>query len=236
MTSQRISAFFPAYNESDNLPGLIADADAVLSKNFSDYEIIIINDGSKDNSAFVLAKLLHKYPKLRIITHKTNLGYGAAVKSGLLTAQNDLVFFSDADRQFDLREITKLNENINKYDAVIGYRKKRMDSKTRIVFGWMWSRIIWIIFGINYRDIDCAFKLFTRTILNKINAEHIMSGGAMISAEILVKIKDAGGRVLEIPVTHMPRQFGRPTGINPKVIGRAFIELYKFWISYGVVR
>ena len=229
MRQKSISAFFPAHNESQNLPALIADVEDILAKNFLEYEIIIINDGSTDNSAAVLENLRQSYPHLHVITHPTNLGYGTAVKSGFLAAKNDLIFFSDADRQFDLKELKLLLDKLGRYDAVVGYRRQRSDNLIRIMSARGWNKLIWLVFGINYKDIDCAFKLFTRTILNKIDVGQLISRGAMISAEILIKIKDVNGRVLEVPVSHLSRKFGRATGGNIQVISRAFKELYKLW-------
>lgn len=235
MIKKSISAFFPAYNEAANLPSLILDANASLCDCFERYEIIIINDGSTDNSLSVLKKLKYANPHLRIISHQTNLGYGITIKDGFMAATGELVFFSDADRQFNLKEIKLLADKLNEFDVVIGYRKNRSDNIIRIINAWAWNKLIQIVFGVKFRDIDCAFKLFKREILKKINVETLISTGAMISTEVLVKLEKRGAKIKEIPVSHHPRKSGRATGAKPKVILRAFIELYKLWSTLPTI-
>jgi glycosyltransferase involved in cell wall biosynthesis len=220
-----ITAFFPAYNESLNLAATVKAADEALRTFHDKYEIIIVNDGSTDSTAELLQDLCAAYPALRVVSHQTNLGYGSALRSGFAAAQNELVFFSDADLQFDLTEIRRLVDALPGHDAVLGYRAPRQDGRLRVLAGWGWSRLVSLLFGIRSRDIDCAFKLFTRTALERADAAHLISTGATASAELLLRLRQTGARTTEIPVTHFPRRLGTPTGLKLHVIGRAFREL-----------
>lgn len=219
-----ISFFLPAYNEADNLSKQVAIVYRYLKKRFKKYEIIIINDGSNDNTGDIAQNLSKKYKNIKIITHKKNKGYGAALVSGFKYSRYEMVAFTDADLQYDINDLTNMIEKIKDYDCIIGYRKQR-ETLFRKFNARAWSILIYFLFKYNFKDIDCAFKLFKKKIINNIQIE---SFGAMASAELLIKISDKKIKILEIPVRHRPRQAGNASGGNPKVILRAFYELLKF--------
>ena len=217
----------PAYNEEANIGAMIEDAVATVSKYTDDYEIIVVDDGSKDGTAQVVREKAEKYPQARLVQHEVNLGYGAAVFDGFAAATKELIFFTDGDRQFVLDEIGKLLPLINGADMVVGYRAPRRDPWHRVLYGKGWSMLVTLLFGYTARDIDCAFKLFKREIITNIG-DQIESRGATFSAEWLVRARRAGYKIAEVPVTHLPRVAGSQTGARLHVIGRAFKELARF--------
>ncbi len=220
-----LSVFFPAYNEAENLPTLIAEADSILRQQADEYEIIVVNDGSRDATATVLQELQTRYPCMRVITHEQNQGYGAAVRSGLSAARFELVFFADADQQFCLAEISTLLEKISQADVVIGYRQSRQDHAGRRLAGWLWTSLVCWGFGVRFRDLDCAFKLMKRSALERINIQKLQSNSSTLSPELLIKFERAGLRIVEVPVTHYARQHGSAKGVTPSVIIRSLREL-----------
>jgi glycosyltransferase involved in cell wall biosynthesis len=217
----------PAYNEEANLPGMIADVVAIMRPRFSEYEIVVANDGSKDRTGEVLRELAAHYPQLKPVDHAVNQGYGAAVFTALSNASKDVIFFTDSDRQFKLEEIDRLTPHLAEADMVVGYRAPRRDPALRVLFGHGWSSLVTLLFGYTARDIDCAFKLFRRETFTRV-APAIQSRGATFSAEWLVLTKRAGYRIVEVPVSHLPRTAGAQTGARPDVIKRAFRELWRF--------
>ncbi len=217
----------PAYNEELNLPGMIKDVVDVLRTRTSDFEIVVTNDGSKDRTGEVLRQLAEQYPQLRPIDHPVNQGYGAAVYTAITNASKDLIFFTDSDRQFRLEEIDRLLPHIDAADMVVGFRAPRRDPPLRVLFGKGWSGLVTVLFGYTARDIDCAFKLFRRQVIVTVGPQ-IQSRGATFSAEFLVRAKRAGFSIKEVPVSHLPRTAGSPTGAKPHVILRAFRELWRF--------
>ncbi len=215
----------PAYNEAENIPTMIAEVVQVASGLLADYEIIVVDDGSQDATAQLVKQMAQKYPQVRLVQHKVNKGYGTAVWSGLTQATKDLIFFTDADRQFDLREIEKLLTKIGQSDLVVGYRQPRRDPFMRRLNGKGWSLLVTLLFGYTARDIDCAFKLMHRQVIDHLG-DKVQSGGATFSAEFLVRAKRAGFHIVEVPIHgHRPRVAGNPSGAKPGVILRAFKEL-----------
>jgi glycosyltransferase involved in cell wall biosynthesis len=219
-----LSIFFPTYNEEKNIAETIETADQVARQYTTDYEIIVVNDGSTDQTAQVVNSLGATYPNLRLINHETNQGYGAALMTGFNAATKEWVFFTDADLQFDLGEISKLVEYVSQYDVIIGYRAKRNDPFIRFLNAKGWNILNRVIFNLQVHDIDCAFKLIKGLALKPILPE-IISHGAMISAEMLIRLKNSGHAIKEVPVSHFPRKAGSPTGAKPQVILKAFREL-----------
>jgi glycosyltransferase involved in cell wall biosynthesis len=221
----------PAYNEAENIEAMIEDVIQVMNPLADDYEVIVVDDGSGDGTAQVVTSLEQRYPQVRLVQHQVNQGYGAAVFSGLTSASKELVFFTDSDRQFDLREIEKLLDLIHKADVVVGYRTPRRDPFMRKLNGWGWSALVTLLFGYTARDIDCAFKLMRREVIEQIK-DKVASRGATFSAEFLVRAKRAGFRIQEVPIHgHRPRVAGSQTGARPDVIIRAFKELIRFRIA-----
>src|SRR3989338_7534079 len=218
MNYSSISAIFPAYNEESNLETLITNADNALKKYFTIYEIIVVDDGSKDNSENVLKNLQKKYSCLKIIKNEKNLGYGASLKKGLCAAQYELIFFSDADNQFDLNDIGLLLSKIDGNDAIFGFRKNRKDGIYRKINAWIWNALNFIFYKIEIKDIDCAFKLFTKKILNKINIQTLSSTSPMINSEIIIKLKKTSAKIKLVSVTHYSRKKGVSRGGGLRMI------------------
>jgi len=221
---QRLSVFFPAYDEADNIVRTVQRAVAILEKlALRDYEIIIIDDGSYDETGKLADELAAKNPKIRVVHHARNRGYGAALVSGFEAARYDWVVFTDSDGQFDFAEIDRFWPLTEQHDAVLGYRLRRQDNVVRRLNAWAWGSLMKYNFGFQVRDIDCAFKLIKRG-----NLKHIWplaSTGAFISTELIVKLNQSGARIAEVGVTHYPRTVGQSTGANLAVIRKAFIEM-----------
>ncbi len=230
-----ISATMPAYNEEGNIAEMIKDVATTLGRVTDDFEIIVVNDGSRDRTAEKVQEAAREYPQVRLIQHPVNQGYGAAVFTGFTAATKDWIFFTDSDRQFDLNEIDKLVPLAGKADLVVGCRAPRRDPFMRRLNGWGWSMLTNTLFGYTARDIDCAFKLFRRDIVTQIK-DQIVSRGATFSAEFLVLAKRAGFKIAEVPLAgHRPRRAGKQTGARLDVILRAFGEMIRFrwqlWIK-----
>ncbi len=227
-----ISVAMPAHNEEANIAGMLDDVMSVMSELTTDYEIIVVDDGSRDGTAQVVQALAARYPQVCLVRHEKNQGYGAAVFTGLTSATRDWVFFTDSDRQFDLREISKLLDVADSADLVIGYRAPRRDPLMRKVNAWGWNTLVTLLFGYTARDIDCAFKLMRRSVIDDLK-DKVRSRGAAFSAEFLVRARRAGYRVAEVSLAgHRPRMAGSPTGAKPAVIVRAFRELFRFWTTF----
>lgn len=226
MKNMSISIFFPAYNEGENIERAIKTAKAVIQKITDQYEIVVVNDGSRDNTGEIIDRLATEDIRIRAIHHKKNLGYGDALWTGIQNAKNEWFFFTDADLQFDFDEINKLIEYIPEYKVILGYRAPRKDSFMRLVNAWGWNLLVRLLFGLKVRDIDCAFKLFDRKIVASLP---LLTRGATMSAEILIRLMKNGEKWIEVPVSHFPRKFGSPTGAKISVIARAFRELFKLY-------
>ncbi len=223
-----LSLFFPAYNEEGNIEETIRRAREVGEQVSNLFEIIIIDDGSRDKTGEIVDAFAREDSRIHAIHHFPNQGYGGAVRSGLTASRYEYIFFTDSDLQFDLKEITKLIEHIPKYDVVIGYRTKRADSLSflRLMNAKGWNLLNRIFFGLKVRDIDCAFKLFKAEVLRGME---LQSRGAMLSAELLIRLMWRGLPFKEVPVSHFPNKTGHTTGAKPMVILRAFKELVQFF-------
>lgn len=223
-----LSIFMPAYNEEGNIAATILDATTAAKRISSDYEIIIVNDGSRDKTADIVKELAVANPRIRLINHTKNKGYGAAVKTGLSHCRKDWIFFTDSDGQFHCDEIEKFVEATPYADLVMGYRKKRMDPFHRVFVAQVLLKI-WnfVLFGLTVRDVDCAYKLFSRQVYDRIK---LKTESAITVSEFIIKSYAAGFRIKQLPVNHYPRLFGEQTGGNWRVILRAAREsflLYK---------
>jgi glycosyltransferase involved in cell wall biosynthesis len=230
-----LSIFFPFWNEEENIEAVIAKAVLVAEKVAEKWEIIMVDDGSSDKTLEIAKKLAKNDSRLVAVTHSKNRGYGAALKTGLLTAKYDLIVFNDGDGQFDLLEVEKFFEKMGNADMVIGYRKRRVDSPLRHLLMNMLKVWDLVLFRFKYKDIDCGFKLFKREGLNKILP--LESEGAMITTEILAKAKKAHLKIAQVEVNHYPRIYGNQSGGNPRVIIRAVKESLVLWknlnLTYG---
>jgi glycosyltransferase involved in cell wall biosynthesis len=224
----RLSYFFPAHNEEANLAGLVEEALATLPALADAFEIIVVNDGSRDATGRIADELTAAHPGIvRAVHHPTNLGYGAALRSGFRAASHDHVAFTDGDRQFHVEDIGRLVDRMaaaDRPDVVVGFRIKRADPLVRTLYARCYRLANRIFFGLRVRDVDCACKLFRREALDGIGVE---SGGAFFSAELLIKLHAAGRTLAEVGVPHYPRTAGSPTGAKPSVIFRAVRD---FWL------
>jgi glycosyltransferase involved in cell wall biosynthesis len=219
-----ITVFFPCYNEQANVRRIVEQAIGVLERLGADYEILIVDDGSSDDTGRIADEIAASHSRVRAIHHPRNLGYGAALQSGLRAAAKELVFYTDGDGQFDLAELPPWLPLIDQYDMIVGYRMNRQDNLLRKFNGWAWTKLVQFAFSLNVRDVDCAFKLFRRAIFDDLPLE---STGALISTEILARASRRGYTMTQRGVHHYPRTAGRQTGANPRVVLRAFRELWK---------
>lgn len=228
-----LSIFFPFYNEEKNIEAVVEEAIPVAKNVAKKWEIIMVDDGSKDKTGTIAKRLLKLDPHLRFVQNNPNKGYGGALKSGLESAKYDLVVFADGDRQFKFSEVEKLLTKVNGVDMVIGYRKKRNDHPIRHMLMMLLKIWDYLFFGFHFKDIDCGFKLFTRKALNALLP--LSSDGAMITTEILAKAKKAHLKIAQVEVNHYPRTFGESTGGNLRVIARAVRESFQLWkqLNYG---
>ena len=219
-----LTVFFPCWNEQDAIEPLTQNAVQVLTAMDADYEIIIVNDGSTDRTAAVADRLAAENSRIRVVHHPVNRGYGAALQSGFRSATKDLVFYTDGDGQFDLNELPPLLEQMDRYDIVSCYRLNRQEGLIRKLNAFCWTRLVGLLFRLPLKDIDCAFKLYKRSVFDGME---MLSTGALIDTEILARAARKGCRITQVGVRHYPRIAGRATGANLKVIVRAFKELFK---------
>jgi len=234
---EELSVFFPCYNEEMNIELTVDKAVKVLEKTAKKWEIIIVDDGSKDKTGEVALKIQKKYPNIKIVTHHPNRGYGAAFKSGLYNAKYQWIAFTDSDGQFDFSEIKNFIsiQEKSKADIVIGYYIDRKVSKAVIISSKIWELIVFILFGLKVKDIDCGFKFINKKVVEtipKLEAER----GAFISSEFLIKAKKAGFKIVEIGVHHYPRTEGQATGRQFKVILKSFSDLFRLWFKINFKR
>lgn len=221
-----ISLVYPAYNEETNIRNAVELGIEVFSRYFHEVEVVVVNDGSADNTGAIIDQLAKEHPGVVAMHHQGNKGYGAAVTNGLYASKSELVFFTDSDMQFDLNEITRLLEHIDEHDIVSGYRENRADPAHRRFNAWCWNRLIRTLLGVKVRDLDCAFKLFKREVFETIK---VSSEGAMVNAELLSRANKHNFTFKEVPVSHYERKSGTQTGANPRVILNAFGELFKLY-------
>lgn len=214
-----ISIFFPAYNEEGNIATTLIDARNAATQVAKDYEIIVVNDGSRDRTVEVVAELQKYDHKIRLISHPKNLGYGAAVKTGLKACKMDWIFFTDSDGQFHYDELDKFVKESDRADLVIGYRRKRMDPFHRVFVAQVLLKI-WnfVLFGLTVKDVDCAYKLFKKEVRDAIKLD---TSSAITVTEFIVKAKSLGYKMIQLPVHHYPRKFGKQTGGDWRVILKA---------------
>jgi glycosyltransferase involved in cell wall biosynthesis len=220
--NESISVVFPAFNEESNIKTLIDQTIQTLSELTDKWEIIVVDDGSSDRTSEIVRE--YENNNIYVIRHPSNKGYGAALKSGIVSARNDLIFFSDSDLQFDIKELGKLLQWLNGYAIVIGYRIKRQDPFHRRLNAFGWNTLVRLMFGLKVKDINCAFKIFRRSVFEKIKIDAV---GAMVNTDILSQAVKYGFRIKEVPVTHYPRLKGKQTGANIRVIFKAFKELLR---------
>jgi glycosyltransferase involved in cell wall biosynthesis len=219
-----ISVFFPCYNEQASVARVAQQAVRVLEGLGADYEVIIVDDGSADETGRIADEIATDNDRIRVIHHEHNLGYGAALQSGFRAARKELVFYTDGDGQFDVNEMPALLPLMDDYDIVSCYRMNRQDNVIRKINGWLWTKVTGLVFSLKVRDVDCAFKLYRRSIFDRIKME---STGALIDTEILARAVRKGYTITQKGVHHYPRTAGRQTGASLRVVLRAFKELWQ---------
>lgn len=224
-----LSVFMPAFNEELNICVTVEEVLKVLrSLGLKNYEVIVINDGSRDNTAEIVKKLEKRDKHVRLINHDVNKGYGEALKTGYYNSKFEYIVFIDSDGQFNFSDISKFIEKIESADIVVGYRINRQDHLMRIINGWGWTQISNILFGLGVKDVDCAFKLFNRKVIDTIPKLE-STRGAMINPEVLARAKKAGFKISQVGVQHFQRRGGKATGANLSVILQSFADLIKLW-------
>ncbi len=216
--------FFPCYNEEANVERTTQAALKMCRRVSDDFEVIIVNDGSKDGTAEIADRLAAEIPEVRAIHNNPNLGYGGALQAGFRAATKDWVFYTDGDGQFDFEEIDKLLPMLDDCDIVSAYRLDRKDSLVRKLNAFAWTSLVNVLFWLWLRDIDGAFKIFPRKLFDEIEMK---SMGALIDAEVLARAKRLGYTIGQVGVHHYPRTAGEQSGANLGVILRAFKELFK---------
>ncbi len=223
-----MSAFFPAYNDAPSLPELIGRTFSVLEQHFDDFEVIVVNDGSQDQTGEVLASLASQYgPRLRVITHPENRGYGGALRTGFESATKEYVFYTDGDGQYDVRELPKLWALMRaEVGLVNGYKLERNDPWHRIFIGKTYNQFARLLFGIRIRDIDCDFRLMRRELVQRIR---LTSTSGTICVELVKKIELTGCGVAEVGVHHYPRLHGRSQFFRLKSLATTLMQLIRLW-------
>jgi glycosyltransferase involved in cell wall biosynthesis len=220
----RLSIVLPAYNEEDNVEAAVAEATVAAEQLVAEHEIVVVDDGSADSTAARVRRLAAADPRIRLVEHGRNRGYGEALRSGFLASRLDFVFFTDADLQFDMGELVLLLPYAGTVDVVAGYRINRQDKLTRRIAARAWNWLVRVLFYVPVRDIDCAFKLFERRVLREVDIESV---GAMVNTEVMVKLGRSGASVVEVGVHHRPRRAGEARGASPRVIATALREILR---------
>lgn len=230
-----LSVFFPAYNDAGTIASLVITSVKVAATLTSDYEVIVVNDGSTDDTANILDELAKIYPDhVRIVHHARNRGYGGALRTGFATAAKDLVFYTDGDAQYDPSEMTALwSRMTDEVDWVNGWKISRSDPLHRIIIGRIYHHTVKLLFGLTVRDVDCDFRLMRRRIFDVVQLE---KSSGVICLEMMKKFKDAGFRVAEHPVHHYHRSYGKSQFFNFPRIFRTAIDVAKLWWSLVVRR
>lgn len=220
-----LSVVFPTFNDGKSIPTLVKKTLSLLPKLTNDYEIIIVNDGSKDNTGEVLRQLQKEVSFLKVVTNEVNQGYGAALVNGFKKARKDFIFYTDSDGQYDVMEIKKLLASLGKnIDIVTGFKLNRADAWYRRIIGGGYNQFVKIVFGLKIKDVDCDFRLFRRTILDGVNFK-ITSGA--FDVEFVKKLQEKKARFKEVPIRHYPRLHGRSQFFNFKKISESLWDLVR---------
>jgi len=213
----------PAYNEEAILPTSLAEATAALDELCANWEMIVVDDGSTDSTPRLLAEWAARDPRLRVLTQTPNQGYSKALIRGFLAAQRAAVFYTDADAQFDLREIARLAPLLAHHDMVAGFRLHRQDPPVRLLTSAVYNVLQGLLLGVRARDVNCAFKLFRRSFFERVE---LSSDGFLIDAELYARARRAGLTWAQVGVTHRPRQGGRTT-VRVRTISETLSELWR---------
>ena len=229
-----ISVFFPAYNDAATIGALVRAALDLLPALTDDYEVIVVNDGSRDETGAVLEELAQTDARVRVVQHERNLGYGAALRSGFAHARKKLVFYTDGDGQYDVRELAALYPLLTDgVDVVNGFKVKRADSGQRKVLGGIYNRLARFLFRLPIRDVDCDFRLLRRAAVEPLR---LTSSSGTICVELVRKLSVNGCRFVEVPVRHYPRRHGRSQFFTPRRVGRTAYDFLLLWLRLVVLR
>jgi glycosyltransferase involved in cell wall biosynthesis len=226
-TLPALSFFFPVLDEEEHVRPLVSRALEVLPALATRVEVIVVDDGSRDRTGAIADELAAADPRIRVIHHPTRRGYGGALRSGIAASREAFIFFTDGDRQFDPADLALLLPSLEGVDAVIGYRRKRNDPLRRLFVAWVYNRVIGVLFALPVRDVDCAFKLFRREVFASVPLDRVGSDGAFFSAELLIRLHQAGVRIAQVGVPHHARTWGAAKGAPPRVILRAIRDLLR---------
>jgi glycosyltransferase involved in cell wall biosynthesis len=205
---------------------MLDSACSILPEFVQNFEVIVVDDGSNDGTGDVVEEYAEGNSNVRLVRHETNKGYGGAVTSGLRNARGDYVGFMDSDGQFSLLDLPQLLCRLHNNDVVIGFRYQRAEAWPRRFNAWAWNCLIRAMLGVRVRDLDCAFKIFDRSVVDRLS---LTATGACINAEIMAQCVRGNLNISEVPVAHYPRLHGDATGANFRVILRAFRELPQLW-------
>jgi glycosyltransferase involved in cell wall biosynthesis len=228
-----LSVFFPAYNDSGTIASMVIRAVQAASALTPDYEVIVVNDGSEDATPQIVDELARTYPRVRVVHHPRNRGYGGALQTGFRSATKDLIFYTDGDAQYDPAELAALWQRMTAdADLVNGYKISRSDPLHRIVIGRVYHHIVSLMFGLSVRDVDCDFRLMRRSIFERINLEKT---SGVICLEMMKKIEDAGFRIVEVPVHHYHRAFGKSQFFNFRRIAKTGVDVLRLWFALVVL-
>jgi glycosyltransferase involved in cell wall biosynthesis len=231
---ESLSVFFPAYNDSGTIASMVIRAVSAASELTADYEVIVVNDGSEDATAEIADELARTYPRVRVIHHPGNRGYGGALQTGIRSAKKDLIFYTDGDAQYDPGELKVLWAKMTpEVDLVNGYKISRSDPLHRIVIGRLYHHIVSILFGLTLRDVDCDFRLMRRSMFERID---LRQTSGVICLEMIKKIQDNGFRILEVPVHHYHRAFGKSQFFNFPRIFKTAVGVLRLWIELVIRR
>ena len=229
-----LSVFFPAYNDSGTIASMVIRAVQTAAALTPDYEVIVVNDGSADATPEIIDELARTYPRVRAIHHPKNRGYGGALQTGFRSATKDLIFYTDGDAQYDPAELKTLWDCLTAdADMVNGFKISRSDPFHRIVIGRAYHHIVKALFGLTVRDVDCDFRLMRRTIFERINLEKT---SGVICLEMMKKITDAGFRIVEVPVHHYHRAFGKSQFFNFPRIAKTAMDVLRLWFVLVILR
>ncbi len=227
-----LSVFFPAYNDSGTIASLVVMAVQAARQLTADFEVIVVNDGSADATPRIVEELAGVYPEVRLINHERNRGYGGALQTGFASARKDIIFYTDGDAQYDPREMANLWERMDEgVDLVNGYKISRSDPLHRIIIGRLYHHFVKQLFRLTVRDVDCDFRLMRRSIFDRVQLE---KSSGVICLEMMKKITDAGFRIVEVPVHHYHRAYGKSQFFNFPRIHRTAIDVMKLWWALSV--
>ncbi len=229
MNKNSISVILPVYNEQDNIRRVVISVVNFISGIFDKFEIIIVDDGSTDRTSSVIENISEDTSNVRVIRHSKNIGYGAALTSGFKISQYPLLFFMDSDEQFNISEISRLLPYTDHFDIVAGVRSVRSDPRHRVLMGKIYNFLICLLFKIRIEDITCGFKLFKKTIFDKIE---LKSKGGFLNAEMLIKAERQGFSIKEIEIEHFPRKTGKQTGGSLKSFVLKISDVFRLWGTF----